>query len=114
MLRFTPIEKRQAGDTTTPSRTAATIFRPATCTEWGQGCGHAGLSGTPDYEQFKRLIHDWTSYRRSAHGKLIEDRLPGWDCHGERTQGREHGPGARDNAHPRGVVAGGAGRDGGA
>jgi conjugative relaxase-like TrwC/TraI family protein len=90
MLRFTPIENArhaesyyaksdggyylQAGDP--GSSPGQALHR-----EWGgKGAERLGLSGPPDYEQFKRLIHGLDPHTgEQLTAKLIEDRIPGWD-----------------------------------
>jgi hypothetical protein len=49
--------------------------------EWGgSGAEFLGLSGPPDFEQFKRLIHGLDPHTgEQLTAKLIEDRIPGWD-----------------------------------
>src|SRR5215467_1071775 len=49
--------------------------------EWGgKGAERLGLSGPPEYEQFKRLIHGLDPHTgEQLTAKLIEDRVPGWD-----------------------------------
>src|SRR5579885_3030321 len=49
--------------------------------EWGgKGAATVGLSGRPDYEHFKRLIHGLDPHTgEQLTAKLIEDRIPGWD-----------------------------------
>ena len=76
--------------------------------EWGgKGAAMLGLSGPPDYEQFKRLIHGLDPHTgEQLTAKLIEDRIPGWDVTGQRAQGRHRRPGAGRRPHPRGAVGG--------
>ena len=67
---------------TTPRATAATTSQDGDLhREWGgKGAGLLGLSGLPDYEQFKRLIHGLDPHSgEQLTAKLIEDRIPGWD-----------------------------------
>lgn len=49
--------------------------------EWGgQGARMIGLSGEPEFEQFKRLIHGLDPWRGGQlTAKLVEDRIPAWD-----------------------------------
>jgi conjugative relaxase-like TrwC/TraI family protein len=49
--------------------------------EWGgRGATMLGLSGTPDYEHFKQLIHGLDPHTgKLLTAKLIEDRIPAWD-----------------------------------
>jgi conjugative relaxase-like TrwC/TraI family protein len=49
--------------------------------EWvGSGARRLGLEGTPDFEQFKRLIHGLDPHTgKQLTAKLIDDRTPGWD-----------------------------------
>ena len=49
--------------------------------EWGgKGAAMLGLTGPPDFEQFKRLIHGLDPHTgEQLTAKLIEDRLAGWD-----------------------------------
>ncbi len=82
MLRFTPIENaRQAEHYYAKSDGGYYLQADDLHREWGgKGAAQLGLSGAPDYEQFKRLIHGLdpqTGEQLTA--KLIEDRIPGWD-----------------------------------
>lgn len=46
----------------------------------GRGAELLGLSGPPDYEQFRRLIHGldpWSGNQLTA--KILGNRIPGWD-----------------------------------
>ena len=49
--------------------------------EWGgNGAALLGLSGAPDFEQFKNLVHGLDPHTgKQLTAKLIEDRVPGWD-----------------------------------
>jgi conjugative relaxase-like TrwC/TraI family protein len=49
--------------------------------EWiGRGAGMLGLEGTPEFEQFKRLIHALDPHTgKQLTARLDDDRLPGWD-----------------------------------
>jgi conjugative relaxase-like TrwC/TraI family protein len=49
--------------------------------EWGgKGAHTLGLSGPPDYEQFKRLIHGLDPHTgEQLTAKLVEHRIPAWD-----------------------------------
>ncbi|WP_029630431.1 MobF family relaxase [Zavarzinella formosa] len=49
--------------------------------EWmGHGAEQLGLSGTPDFEHFKRLIHGLDPHTgEQLTSKLIENRIPAWD-----------------------------------
>jgi conjugative relaxase-like TrwC/TraI family protein len=82
MLRFTPIENaRQAEHYYSRSDGGYYLDDHDLHREWGgKGAALLGLSGPPDYEQFRRLIHGLdprTGEQLTA--KLIEDRIPGWD-----------------------------------
>ena len=82
MLRFTPIENaRQAEHYYSKSDGGYYLDDHDLHREWGgKGVALLGLSGPPDYEQFKRLIHGLdpqTGEQLTA--KLIDDRIPGWD-----------------------------------
>jgi conjugative relaxase-like TrwC/TraI family protein len=82
MLRFTPIENaRQAEHYYSVSDGGYYLNDHDLHREWGgRGAELLDLSGPPDYEQFKRLIHGLdpqTGEQLTA--KLIEDRIPGWD-----------------------------------
>src|SRR5216683_1820242 len=83
MIRFTPIENaRQAEHYYSKSDCGYYLQADDLHREWGgKGAAMLGLSGPPDYEQFKRLIHGLdprTGDQLTA--KLIEDRIPGWDA----------------------------------
>jgi conjugative relaxase-like TrwC/TraI family protein len=82
MLRFTPIENaRQAEHYYSKSDGGYYLDDHDLHREWGgKGAALLGLSGPPDYEQFRRLIHGLdpqTGEQLTA--KLIDDRIPGWD-----------------------------------
>ena len=49
--------------------------------EWmGKGAELLGLSGTPDFEHFKRLIHGLDPHTgKQLTAKLLHNRTPGWD-----------------------------------
>lgn len=49
--------------------------------EWlGKGAAELGLSGTPDFEHFKHLIHGRDPHTgEQLTAKLIENRIPAWD-----------------------------------
>jgi conjugative relaxase-like TrwC/TraI family protein len=50
-------------------------------TEWGgKGAALLGLEGTPEFEQFKRLVHGLDPHTgEQLTAKLIDNRIPGWD-----------------------------------
>ena len=82
MLRFTPIENaRQAEHYYSKSDGGYYLDDHDLHREWGgKGAALLGLSGPPDYEQFRRLVHGLdpqTGEQLTA--KLIDDRIPGWD-----------------------------------
>jgi conjugative relaxase-like TrwC/TraI family protein len=49
--------------------------------EWlGQGAGLLGLSGTPNFDHFRRLIHGLDPHTGDQlTAKLLENRIPAWD-----------------------------------
>src|SRR5436305_14546074 len=82
MIRFTPIESARQAEHYYAKSDGGYYLEPHDLhREWGgKGAALLGLSGAPDYEQFKRLIHGLdpqTGEQLTA--KLIEDRIPGWD-----------------------------------
>jgi conjugative relaxase-like TrwC/TraI family protein len=82
MLRFTPIENaRQAEHYYSVSDGGYYLGAGDLHREWGgKAAAMLGLTGRPDYEQFKRLINGLdpeTGEQLTA--KLIDDRVPGWD-----------------------------------
>src|SRR5436305_7255666 len=82
MIRFTPIESaRQAEHYYSRSDGGYYLEAADLHTEWGgKAAALLGLSGPPDYEQFKRLIHGLDPHTgEQLTAKLIEDRIPGWD-----------------------------------
>ena len=82
MLRFTPIANaRQAESYYAKSDGGYYLQSGDLHCEWGgKGADLLGLSGPPDYEQFKRLIHGLDPHTgEQLTAKLIEDRIPGWD-----------------------------------
>ena len=82
MLRFTPIANaRQAESYYAKSDGGYYLAAGELHCEWGgKGAELLGLSGPPDYEQFKRLIHGLDPHTgEQLTAKLIEERIPGWD-----------------------------------
>jgi conjugative relaxase-like TrwC/TraI family protein len=84
MLRFTPIENaRHAESYYAKSDGGCYLQADDLHREWGgKGAALLGLSGVPDYEQFKRLIHGLDPHTgEQLTAKLIDDRIriPGWD-----------------------------------
>jgi conjugative relaxase-like TrwC/TraI family protein len=82
MLRFHPIANAKAAETYySKSDGGYYLAGNDLRREWvGTGAEQLGLSGTPDFDQFKRLIrgHDpHTGNQLTA--KLIEHRIPAWD-----------------------------------
>jgi conjugative relaxase-like TrwC/TraI family protein len=82
MLRFTPIANATQAETYYSKSDGGYYDQSAGLhREWGgKGARLLGLSGPPDYAQFKRLIHGLdprTGEQLTA--KLIEERIPGWD-----------------------------------
>ncbi len=83
MLRFTPIENaRHAESYYSKSDGGYYLQAEDLHREWGgKGAEMLGLSGPPDYEHFKRLIHGLDPHTgEQLTAKLIEDRIPGWDA----------------------------------
>ena len=82
MLRFTPIANaRQAESYYAKSDGGYYLQSGELHCEWGgKGAELLGVSGAPDYEQFRRLIHGLDPHTgEQLTAKLIEERIPGWD-----------------------------------
>jgi conjugative relaxase-like TrwC/TraI family protein len=82
MLRFTPIENaRQAESYYSKSDGGYYLQAHDLHQEWGgKGAEMLGLTGPPDYEQFKRLIHGLDPHTgEQLTALLTDDRVPGWD-----------------------------------
>ena len=82
MLRFTPIENaRQAESYYAKSDGGYYLDGEELGREWlGKGAARLGLSGRPDYEAFKRLIHGLDPHTgEQLTAMLIDGRIPGWD-----------------------------------
>ena len=104
MLRMTPLENAgQAESYYAKSDGGYYLDADGLHREWGgKGAALLGLSGPPDYEQVKRLIHGLDPHSgEQLTAKLIEEPHPGLGRDRERPQGRDHGAGARRHAHPR-------------
>jgi conjugative relaxase-like TrwC/TraI family protein len=83
MLRFTPIENAtEAAHYYSKSDGGYYLQAHDLHCEWGgKGAELLGLSGTPDYQQFERLLHGLHPHTgEQLTAKLIEDRVPGWDA----------------------------------
>lgn len=82
MLRIQPIEDAKAAESYY-SKSDGGYYLSADDMQraWvGRGAELLGLSGSPDYEQFKRLIHGldpWSGDQLTA--KLVDHRIPAWD-----------------------------------
>lgn len=82
MLRFTPIENAAHAESYYAKSDGGYYLQADDLhREWGgKGTDRLGLSGPPDYEQFKRLIHGLDPHSgKQLTAKLIEKRIPGWD-----------------------------------
>ncbi|MGH7171012.1 MAG: MobF family relaxase, partial [Gemmataceae bacterium] len=82
MLRFTPIANAKHAESYYSKSDGGYYLQTGDLhREWGgKGAGLLGLSGPPDYEQFKRLIHGLDPHTgEQLTAKLIEERIPGWD-----------------------------------
>ena len=83
MLRFTPIANASHAESYYSRSDGGYYLQDGGLhREWGgKGAAMLGLSGPPDYEQFKRLIHGLDPHTgEQLTAKLIEDRIPGWDA----------------------------------
>src|SRR5690242_6993483 len=83
MLRFTPIANATHAESYYSKSDGGYYLQTGDLhREWGgKGAELLGLSGAPDYEQFKRLIHGLDPHTgEQLTAKLIEDRIPGWDA----------------------------------
>jgi conjugative relaxase-like TrwC/TraI family protein len=82
MLRFTPIENAaQAEHYYSKSDGGYYLDAHDLHREWGgKAAEELGLTGPPDYEQFKRLINGLNPHTgEQLTAKLIDGRIPGWD-----------------------------------
>jgi conjugative relaxase-like TrwC/TraI family protein len=82
MLRFTPIESAGQAETYYSRSDGGYYLDDQDLhREWGgRGAEMLGLTGPPDYEHFKRLIHGLDPHTgEQLTAKLIEERIPGWD-----------------------------------
>jgi conjugative relaxase-like TrwC/TraI family protein len=82
MLRFTPIENARHAETYYSKSDGGYYLDDHDLhREWGgKGAAMLGLSGPPDYEHFRRLIHGLDPHTgEQLTAKLIDDRIPGWD-----------------------------------
>jgi conjugative relaxase-like TrwC/TraI family protein len=82
MLRFTPIANAAHAESYYARSDGGYYLgsHELGCGWLGKGAGLLGLSGRPDYDQFKRLIHGLDPHTgKQLTAKLIEERIPGWD-----------------------------------
>jgi conjugative relaxase-like TrwC/TraI family protein len=82
MLRFHPIANAKAAETYySKSDGGYYLVGDDLRREWiGKGAEQLELSGTPDFDQFKRLIHGLDPHTgNQLTAKLIENRIPAWD-----------------------------------
>ncbi|HEY7330671.1 MAG TPA: MobF family relaxase [Gemmataceae bacterium] len=82
MLRFTPIENAAHAESYYAKSDGGYYLgsHELGCEWLGKGAAKLGLSGRPDNEHFKRLIHGLDPHTgKQLTAKLIEDRIPGWD-----------------------------------
>jgi conjugative relaxase-like TrwC/TraI family protein len=82
MLRFTPIENATHAESYYAKSDGGYYLgsHDLGCEWLGKGAGRLGLSGRPDYEQFKRRIHGLDPHSGGQlTAKLIKGRIPGWD-----------------------------------
>lgn len=82
MLRMTPItDAKKAEEYYSKSDGGYYLEAGDLHREWGgKGAALLGLTGPPDFEQFKRLVHGLDPRTgKQLTAKLIEDRIPGWD-----------------------------------
>ncbi len=82
MLRFTPIANAVHAESYYAKSDGGYYLgsHELGCQWLGKSAGLLGLSGRPDYDQFKRLIHGLDPHSgEQLTAKLIKDRIPGWD-----------------------------------
>jgi conjugative relaxase-like TrwC/TraI family protein len=82
MLRIQPIANAKDAEDYYAKSDGGYYYQPGDVRqEWfGQGAKELGLSGTPEFEQFKRLIHGLDPHTgEQLTAKLIEERIPGVD-----------------------------------
>jgi conjugative relaxase-like TrwC/TraI family protein len=82
MLRFHPIANAKAAETYySKSDGGYYLAGDDLRREWvGKGAEQLELSGTPDFDQFKRLIHGLDPHTgNQLTSKLIKNRIPAWD-----------------------------------
>lgn len=82
MLRFHPVASAKAALAYYAKTDGGTYYANGELRqEWlGKGAELLGLSGTPDFEHFKRLIHGLDPHTgEQLTSKLIENRIPAWD-----------------------------------
>jgi conjugative relaxase-like TrwC/TraI family protein len=82
MLRFTPIANAKQAETYYAKSDGGYYLadHELGCEWLGKGAAMLGLSGRPDYEAFKRLIHGLDPHTgEQLTAKLIDGRIPGWD-----------------------------------
>lgn len=82
MLRIQPIANAKAAETYYAKSDGGYYVAPDDLgREWvGRGANLLELSGPPDYEQFKRLIHGLDPHSGGQlTAKLVDHRIPAWD-----------------------------------
>lgn len=82
MLRIQPIEDAKAAESYYAKSDGGYYVAPDDLgRSWvGRGADLLGLSGPPDYEQFKRLIHGLDPHSGDQlTAKLVDHRIPAWD-----------------------------------
>ena len=97
MLRIQPIANAKDAESYYAKSDGGYYCQPGDVRqEWGgKGPRMLGLTGTPDFEQFRRLIHGLDPHTgEQLTAKLIEDRIPGWDFNASLPQRRDDGDGA--------------------
>ena len=82
MLRFHPIADAAAAEAYySKSDGGYYLGADDLRTEWlGRGAELLGLSGPPDFEQFRRLLHGLDPHTgEQLTAKLVDHRIPAWD-----------------------------------
>ncbi len=82
MLRITPIEDAKAAESYYSKSDGGYYLKADDLRrEWGgKSAATLGLSGRPDYEHFKRLIHGLDPHTgEQLTAKLVDHRIPAWD-----------------------------------
>ena len=82
MLRIQPIANAKDAENYYAKSDGGYYYQPGDVRqEWfGQGARELGLSGTPEFEQFRRLLYGLDPHTgEQLTAKLIEDRIPGVD-----------------------------------